>query len=106
MELVTVPDGVATDMGPLVAPTGTVVTIFVAVVLRMGAVVPLKVTVVAPNKPAPLIVTLVPGLPEVGLNEVIVAARLMGNGASDSSFTATADGDADVAVRRPDANSQ
>ncbi len=45
--VVTVPPRVVTEMGPVVAPDGTVATICVAVSLVMVAGVPLKVTEVA-----------------------------------------------------------
>lgn len=57
-------------MGPVVAPAGTVAVIWVPEVTLNGAATPLNVTEVAPVNALPLIVTVVPALPEVGLNEV------------------------------------
>ncbi len=45
VELETVPDGVVTEINPVVAPTGTVVEICVAVDEATTAVVPLNLTV-------------------------------------------------------------
>jgi hypothetical protein len=70
--LVTVPPGVVTLMGPVVAPAGTVVTICVAVFVVIDAVVPLNVTEVAPAKFVPVMVTGVPTRPDVGVNDVMV----------------------------------
>jgi hypothetical protein len=72
---------------PLVAPLGTVATIPVALQLVGVAVVPLKRTVLAPcvaPKFAPLIVTAVPILPDVG-------DRLVMFGAAGTSKNASAD---------------
>jgi len=64
--LVAVPAGVVTPTGPVVAPAGTVAWIAVSEVTEKVALVPLKVTVVAPVKPEPLIDTLVPTGPLAG----------------------------------------
>src|SRR5947208_9885184 len=70
--LVAVPPGVVTLSGPVVAPVGTVAWIVVAEVTVKLALTPLNVTVVAPVKLVPLIVTLVPTGPLVGVKLVIV----------------------------------
>src|SRR5437667_6955909 len=72
--LVAVPPGVVTRSGPVVAPVGTVAWIVVAEVTVKLALTPLNVTVVAPVKFVPLIVTLVPTGPLVGAKLVIVGA--------------------------------
>ena len=65
--LVPVPPGVVTAIGPPVAPVGTVQVIWLYEVTVKTAGVPLKVTAVAPVKALPVIVTVVPVLPELGL---------------------------------------
>lgn len=70
-ELVAVPTGVVTPIGPLVAPAGTVAVIDVSDVTLNEAPVPLNVTDVAPVKPDPEIVTDVPTSPLDGLNDEI-----------------------------------
>src|SRR5438034_1248624 len=72
LELVAVPPGVVTLMGPVVAPLGTVAEIEVEEVTEKLALVPLKVTAVAPVKFVPLIVTVNPTCPLVGVKLVIV----------------------------------
>ena len=72
--LVAVPPGVVTRSGPVVAPVGTVAWIAVPEVTVKLALTPLNVTVVAPVKFVPLIVTLVPTGPLVGAKLVIVGA--------------------------------
>src|SRR5438132_671870 len=74
LPLVAVPPGVVTWIGPLVAPLGTVAVSWVLEVTVKLAVVPLKVTEVAPVKLVPLIVTPVPTGPLAGVNELIVGA--------------------------------
>ena len=61
--LVAVPAGVVTVMGPVAAPAGTVVTIWVAVADTMVAVVPSNATAVAAYRFWPVIVTVVPAAP-------------------------------------------
>jgi len=74
-ELVAVPDGVVTVMGPVPAPLGTVARIDVSEATEnVGAVTPLNVTLPAPVKCVPVIDTLVPTGPLVGVNEEIVGA--------------------------------
>jgi hypothetical protein len=65
-ELLPTPPGVITAMRPLLAPAGTVAVIWPYEVTVNGARVPLKVTAVAPVKALPVIVTVVPILPELG----------------------------------------
>ena len=72
--LVTEPAGVVTLIGPVVAPAGTVAVILVALTTLNVAATPLKVTLVAPVKFVPVIVTVVPTGPNVGVNEAIVGA--------------------------------
>jgi hypothetical protein len=68
-----VPLGVTTSTTPLVAPAGAVVAIALPVELTVnGASAPLNVTLVAPVKFVPRILTVDPVLPEVG--------RVMTNG--------------------------
>jgi hypothetical protein len=72
--LVTEPPGVVTLIGPVVAPAGTVAVILVPLTTLNVAVTPLNVTLVAPVRFVPVIVTVVPTGPKVGVNEVIVGA--------------------------------
>src|SRR5438046_10240079 len=60
VELVAVPLGVVTLIVPVVAPFGATVVICVSEATVKVAAVPLNATLVAPVKPEPLIVTLVP----------------------------------------------
>jgi hypothetical protein len=75
--LVAVPDAVVTAICPVVAPVGTFTTILVAVLELMTAAVPLKVTLVAPARFFPVIVTLVPTAPDAGLNFDTFGATLL-----------------------------
>jgi len=70
--LVAVPVGVVTAIGPVVAPVGTFALSELSEMSVKVALVPLKVTALVPVKPLPLIVTLVPAGPLLGLNEEIV----------------------------------
>src|SRR5207245_961400 len=71
--LVAVPPAVVTLSGPVVAPVGTVSRIVVAEApVRGAALTPLNVTAVAPVKFVPVIVTMVPSGPLVGVRLVIV----------------------------------
>jgi hypothetical protein len=76
VELVAVPLGVVTRIGPVVAPVGTATVIFVPApfTVKPGALTLLNETAVTPVKLVPLIVTDVPTGPLVGLNDVIVGA--------------------------------
>src|SRR5437016_7677977 len=72
LALVAVPPGVVTLTGPVVAPAGTVARIAVSEVTVKVALTPLNDTDVAPLKFVPLIVTLVPTGPLVGVKLAIV----------------------------------
>jgi hypothetical protein len=74
VELVPVPFPVVTAIGPVVAPPGTVALRFVLVFGVKLAATPLNVTPVTPVKFVPVIDTLVPVGPLVGLNDVTVGA--------------------------------
>src|SRR5207245_6589948 len=70
--LVAVPSSVVTDIGPLVAVTGTVALIELRdVIVKDDASTPPNFTEVVPIKPLPLIYTCVPDVPEIGVNDVI-----------------------------------
>jgi hypothetical protein len=73
--LVAVPPGVVTVILPVVAPAGTVVTIWFAVFDVIVAVVPLNFTEVAPVRFVPVMITEVPTGPELGVNEVMVGTE-------------------------------
>ena len=77
-ELVTVPEGLVTEIGPTVAPLGTVAVIWVSETTVNVADVPLKATSVAPVYWAPLMVTLVPTGPLVGVKEEIRSSASAG----------------------------
>ena len=68
LEVVDVPPGVVTVMSTVPVPDGAVAVICVPVFVRIVAVEAPKFTAVAPVKPLPLIVTVVPPPtgPEVG----------------------------------------
>jgi hypothetical protein len=70
--LVAVPPGVVTVIFPVLALWGTDAVICVAEATLKTALAPPKATAVAPVKFVPMIVTVVPGGPEVGENELIV----------------------------------
>jgi hypothetical protein len=70
--LVAVPPAVVTVILPVVAPVGTVAVTEVAVLVVNVAVVPLNLTAVTPERFVPVMTTLVPTLPLVGENDVIV----------------------------------
>ena len=73
---VAVPTAVETLMGPVVAPFGTVALIDVAVLVTMVAGTPLKVTAVALPRLVPVMVTLLPAAPEVGVKLVITGGPI------------------------------
>ena len=73
-ELVAVPPGAVTAIGPDVAPDGTVAVICESELTANAVGVPLNVTLVAPVKPLPLSVTEVPTGPVDGLKLLIVGA--------------------------------
>ncbi len=74
---VAVPPGVTTETGPVVAPLGTEVEIWLASVIENVAAVPLNFTLVAPLKFVPVSVTLVPTGPLVGETAVIAGAATL-----------------------------
>jgi hypothetical protein len=72
---VPVPPAVVTEIGPVIAPAGTVADICVGVLtVKPTASTPLNLHEVAPVKLVPVIVTGVPTTPEVGANESTVGA--------------------------------
>jgi hypothetical protein len=73
LALVAVPAAVVTLIGPVVTPVGAVATIAVTdVTVTLAALSPLNFTAVTPVKFVPLIVTLAPAGPLVGVKLVIV----------------------------------
>src|SRR5438093_3212745 len=70
--LLAVPPAVVTLIGPVVAPAGTVAVIAVAEFTVNRRAVPMNRTALAPVKLVPLIVTLVPTGPLVGVKLVMV----------------------------------
>src|ERR1700733_5015129 len=70
--VVAAPSGSVTLIVPVFAPLGTFTVICVAVSLVIVALTPSNVTMVAPERLVPLIVTTVPTGPEAGLKLVIV----------------------------------
>ena len=75
--LVVVPDRVVTAMCPLVPPAGTVATTCVADTDMIVAGAPSKVTRVVLERFFPVIVTVVPTAPFVGLNPVMAGVTLV-----------------------------
>jgi hypothetical protein len=69
--LATVVPCLVTEIGPVVAPAGTMAVICVFEFTVNVALVPLNRTRLAPVKPTPVITTEVPIMPLVGLNDVI-----------------------------------
>jgi hypothetical protein len=78
--LAAVPDGVVTLIVPLVAPDGTDVWIWVPEMTLNTAASPLNATAVVPAKFDPVSVTIVPGVPDVGANDVTAGAGGGGGG--------------------------
>jgi hypothetical protein len=76
LALSVVPPGVVTLIGPVVALAGAVTCIAVSEVSVKLAALPLTVTDVAPVKFVPLIATLVPTRPLVGVKLVMVGAGI------------------------------
>jgi hypothetical protein len=73
--LVAVPPASTTVIGPVVAPVGTVAVICVAeLVTGATAAIPLNFTDVTVTKPVPVMTTLVPTGPLVGVNDVMLVA--------------------------------
>jgi len=69
-----VPPGVVTEILPVVAPPGTVATIWLDELVRNDAETPLKATFEALVKFEPVIVTVVPTGPWLGVNVLIDGA--------------------------------
>jgi hypothetical protein len=76
-ELVPVPPAVITEIGPVVAPLGTVAWISDAEINVQLAGVPLNFTEIGEVKFEPRMSTLVPTGPLVGVNEAIVGGSAM-----------------------------
>lgn len=74
---VAVPFGVVTEICPVVAPAGIVVAIEVPELTVKLAAVPLKLTVEAPLKLVPVIVTAAPTCPLVGVKLLMVGVRTL-----------------------------
>ena len=69
-----------TEIVPVTAPDGTVVSMLVVVLAVTTATVPLNITILLAStgsKLVPVIVTGVPIAPEVGVNEAIVIGRIL-----------------------------
>jgi hypothetical protein len=78
--LVAVPPGVVTEIVPVVAPAGTVaVTCVAESTVNDVAATPLNLTAVAPVRFVPVITTVAPTAPEVGVNEVTLGAGIIVN---------------------------
>jgi hypothetical protein len=77
VELIAVPPGAVTLIGPLVAPLGTAAVICVSEVTVKEVDVPLKAAAVAAVRFEPVIVTLVPAGPPVGVKELRVGELLV-----------------------------
>ena len=77
VELVPVPAGVVTLMGPVVAVAGSVAWIEVGEFTVNVALTPLNRTAVGPLKLVPLMLTLVPTTPLAGVKLVIVGGLIM-----------------------------
>src|SRR5262245_52699680 len=71
-ELVAVPFGVLTEIAPVVASFGTEVVMLVGELTVKPTGTPLNATLEAARKSLPVIVTLDPAGPLVGVNELIV----------------------------------
>lgn len=80
--LVAVPSGLTTWIAPVSAAAGTTAVICVLDTTVKLALTPANRTAVVPVKPVPLIVTVVPGGPDVGLNELIVGTAASAAGAT------------------------
>ena len=89
--------GVSTVIGPAVAPAGTVAVTWASVTNTSPKEdVPLNRTSVIPVKPAPLMVIVAPGIPHVGVNDVIVDADA---GSADTSTPTTPRASANAVAR-------
>ena len=75
--LVAVPPGVVTAIAPLVAPVGTTKVMVVPfTTVKPVMATPFSVTAVAPVKSVPVMVTVAPAAPEVGVKLVMVGATV------------------------------
>lgn len=75
--LTPVPLPVVTEIAPVMAALGTVAVIWVSLTtVKEEAATPAKLTPVAPEKPVPVMVTIVPAGPETGLKLLIVGPPL------------------------------
>lgn len=101
-ELVAVPSGVVTEMGPVVAPLGTVALILVFELTVNVATVFLNLTSVAPVKLVPLIVTAVPTGPLCGENDVIVGGAASATSVSSPAVSRTASAGIEASRRTKD----
>jgi hypothetical protein len=73
--LVPVPAGVVTAIGPGTAPLGTVARSWLAATnVTLGEARPANLTVARGTKPLPVIVTVAPGAPDAGENDVTAGA--------------------------------
>jgi hypothetical protein len=83
--LAVVPAVLVTLIGPEVTLGGTMAVIWVVLsTVKLAAGVPLNLTAVASPKNAPLMTTVVPLLPEVGVNELITGkSELLGRTVND-----------------------
>ena len=75
VRLVAVPPGFVNEIFPVVAPEGTTAVTEVAVFPENVAATPLNLIAVTPARFVPVMTTLVPTLPLVGVNDVMVGAR-------------------------------
>lgn len=80
--LVAVPSGSKTCIAPVSAAAGTTAVICVSETTVKLLATPPNLTDVVPVKPVPVIVTFVPGGPDVGLNEEIVGGAASAAGAT------------------------
>jgi hypothetical protein len=74
--LLALPPGVVTDMGPVLAPAGTVAVIWVSELTTKVPLTPLNATVIAPVNAVPVIITELPAPPLVGLKLVTVGGGI------------------------------
>ena len=73
VELTVVPAVFVTLIGPLVTPAGAMAVIWVGLsTVKLAAGVPLNLTLLASLKNAPVMTTVVPLVPDVGVKELIV----------------------------------
>ena len=77
VELVTVPPGVVRLIFPLVAPDGTVAETVVRFAAENVAATPLKLTADVPVNVVPVMVTVAPTGPEIGVKDAIVGGATM-----------------------------